>query len=546
MTTHGIGSRFDKVLGLACTFILICVLASCAASASNQAAKEEEKTSLEELAEQEPECQKSLEKIAKEQGPESEDMAYAYLACAGVSMARGRMDEVEQRRDKAIEILTKAFGPDDKRIARCWDFSASLFVEWNNIDKAEQCYLNAIAVNKNRLGSHSKKVIEDLSLLGGIMIVYNRPQKARDYYKEALSLQVDVLGPEHEEISGTYCSLGSASSLASDYVASKTYYGEAIAIEEDAGRTDSLIYGRALTGIANAQNNLGEYEQARKNFKKGLPLLRSEKFEWGANYCQYALMTRQEEALLTAENFLAKTLPNETKDLGLLEVAAADQMCTMGLIKQWLGKYGESEKFHQQSREIYRRVFGQGSLKECNALLSLANLYIETPDYDNAQEVVDELFAICEKNPQVSADMYAKAMERQSRLLYSRGELDKAIDSYLKLLDFQESHFGLNSIFAVQAQHWLGGAYVDKGDFASALPLMIQAMNAYEQYYGKSHPETIAAMESVAFCCQSLGREEEARKYYEKAKSLREEAELSESHPYISGREAFWREKARE
>ncbi|SRR5579875_482055 len=353
--------------------------------------------------------------------------------------------------------------------------------EWEQLQKAgteafeaarygdAERLLTRAVIKAGSFGESDIRFAKSLGELGRLYTVRARFTDAEPLLEEELRVREAVVGKDSLEI------VPAMSSLIQFYLAHGTT-DKADPLSED---VLALVSGKLQERAAQAQGSV--------HFKKGQPL---------TGWAGVAAPSARDPLL----------------DLAITCDALADA-------HRAKGKHELAERLYRAALEIKTSVLGSQHLSLANSYDSLGSLYFERNDYPQADLYFTNAFEITEgilppDNPQV----YAR-LDKLAKCLIKENKLDQAEKLYLKAQNFwrdEPSHSGNEA----RAKYALGNLYADEKKFDEAAPVLKQALEMAQQYYGEDSISLVPYLQRYAYALYYLGQRDETDRLKTRADAI--------------------------
>jgi DNA-binding SARP family transcriptional activator/tetratricopeptide (TPR) repeat protein/transcriptional regulator with XRE-family HTH domain len=244
------------------------------------------------------------------------------------------------------------------------DFADILFrylIGGSHLPEADSIYTHALQAAR----SSGDVAAEATALrgLGSMGLMKGRLRDAASYYQDALACYREC-GDRSGEARVLY-NLGLAER--DNHLASAEYYRQAIAAFEDAG--DRLNAARVLADLADAETELGSYDQAAEHLQLALPVLRAAEdrlYEAGVLERVGELHLRRGQ-LTEAAGYFEQALAIFRRVGHLAGVAAA--LLDLGSVSLRQGEYQQASSQLRQALTLHRKTgYQHGEIKALRAL----------------------------------------------------------------------------------------------------------------------------------------------------------------------------------
>ncbi len=163
---------------------------------------------------------------------------------------------------RALEILEENFGPEHAALA-----PALRMLAWNGLARKRYAEAlpyaeRALAIARRESGDRDESTARSLSMVAAIVLQLGREEEAVGHCEEALRIARAALGADHPTVAEFEVECGYATTQAGHFGAARRHLESAIAIRESRLGADDPEIGRAWTGIAELEMELGHARKA--------------------------------------------------------------------------------------------------------------------------------------------------------------------------------------------------------------------------------------------------------------------------------------------
>ncbi|MBT8310695.1 MAG: CHAT domain-containing protein, partial [Flavobacteriaceae bacterium] len=351
------------------------------------------------------------------------------------------------------------------------------------MDINQKDFLDQLASLKSNNNEEVSLILDSLAIIGhssgytnesyaGKMaeLIINLIRKS-DYH-DAVKAQSKyiVLFENDEQNTSVYATsaffMAYSSGFINDYENEVKYYNQTIS-----------IYGQDHPAAPTFNNNLGLAHQNLGNY---------------------------EEALSYFSNAIEKT---KTKDK--ITDDFATRLMNLAFCYTSLGEYTKAEQYYFDSLKIWDSL--DKDHDDYGKLLNnIGKLYRETGDHVKAKNLFKTALDNFLENFDESHDRYGYILNDYASILLISGDEEEAIRLMENNLKIAEDNKITNTVDYFKRQYNLAKAYNVMERFNEALPLLQNATQNIERFYGRDHPEYGTILKSLGDTYLGLGRINEA------------------------------------
>ena len=143
------------------------------------------------------------------------------------------------------------------------------------------------------------------------------------------------------------------------------------------------------------------------------------------------------------------------------------------------------------------------------------------------------LLCLSRTEPAAKSSVFASLVSKSARYLYERGQYAQAEPLFLQALQLRERVLSPDHPDVASLLNSLALLFREQGKYAQAEPLFLQALQLRERVLGPEHPEVASSLNSLAALYWSLGRYEQAEQLLQRALYIWEHA-LGPDHPEVA------------
>jgi len=270
---------------------------------------------------------------------------------------------------------------------------------------------------------------------------------------------------------------------------------------------------RVLKEMAYCQQQLGEVEQALKNYQQAKKLCPLSDETETASICHYlAGIYAQQGEIEQAIALYQQSLELDEK-IGDIQGKAASLHQLAGIYAQQ-GEIEQAIALYQQSLELYEKI---GNIQgKAASLHNLAGIYAQQGEIEQAIALYQQSLELKEKIGDIQGK--AASLHNLAGIYAQQGEIEQAIALYQQSLELKEKIGDIQGKAA--SLHNLAGIYAQQGEIEQAIALYQQSLELDEKIgdiQGKA-----ASLHNLAGIYAQQGEIEQAIALYQQSLELKE------------------------
>ena len=231
-------------------------------------------TRLGSLNEAEELADRLIELRREHNGPDSQDLATALVAKAGVLIFQGRPMESEPLLLEAVDIDDRAFpGKDREPTVRHLKELARHYLRTGQFALAEEPLERGLAMAR-RLELHDQAD----HFLGAKLFALESAgdyETARPLREELLHRARETLGVNHPDVATHHNNIAWLDVQLSDYASALEHYRQSLTIKTEVLPEGHFQLGTAMTAIGNTYRRMGRYEEAETTLREAFRLIQA-------------------------------------------------------------------------------------------------------------------------------------------------------------------------------------------------------------------------------------------------------------------------------
>lgn len=336
-------------------------------------------------------------------------------------------------------VADKALARRDLTAAALANHLGRHFVEVQALDLAQPYLAQALAIRQTLLGNQGETAVSLINM-GFYFFIRVQFATAQKYYEQAAAIYEKESAPDDSRAALNLNNLAIVHSRQGHYEKALAYYEKALAIYRQALPEDDPTVAMLLTNAGINYRRMGQYRKAREAYKQavawreanlgkeslatmvtlhslGYLEMQTGHYDLAQAHFQRVLAVRkqvlgQENAATaltqlnlarimavnqqpsTAKAMLEAVLVVLTKQYGEDHSRVGEALAYLGDVCRLLGDYTQAANHLLRAQQIHEAT-GERNTEMVEALLALADYYLETENSAQAKAVLDKNLAIC-------------------------------------------------------------------------------------------------------------------------------------------------------
>ncbi|MDG1838901.1 MAG: serine/threonine-protein kinase [Phycisphaerales bacterium] len=273
--------------------------------------------------------------------------------------------------------------------------------------------------------------------------------------------------------------------------------------------------------VGAAYFGLGRFEPAAQHLSRALQIQRSLETQHEPESLRLATALAVTQSALgqhkEAEQLLRSTLAVQEE----LPDQTIDAIITANNLAALLTAIGRDREAELLLRSLLKQLDASDPLQSAawaRVAVNLANLLRDLSEYDNAQELTSQAWAICKAGNHHDAALTAG--NTLALIHYEAGRLAQAAALTKELLAMQEQRLGPEHPHTIDLHNSIGAMLTDLGQYAEALKHLQQAGTVIDIAFGPSSEEAIENKNNLGAWYFNVGRVDDARDAFESVYTL--------------------------
>lgn len=429
------------------------------------------------------------ERLLELQKENPTDLANTHTQIGVIMYNLGDLERTLKHLHKALQLREEALGSDNPQVAATCIHLGALYRNSGDFENSLKYMLQAVDIQKKSLGEDHPVVASTYNNIGALYYQSNDFAKAIQEYEKALTIHTRTSGEEHIDTAGTYHNLGVAWKHLRDHKTAKTYLQKALLIRQlhhDTTNSSTTTADVAVshTALGQLHAESAHYEEALEEYHAALalqiqfggpnsPMTVTTHNHIGAVHYETGAFRKALEAYRTGLDILCAA-----QEANPLDTAASWNHVGVTLLK--IGEVDQALEHHQEALRILKGIYGPKHPNLAITIGSIGNVY--------------------------------KAQERWEQALIEYQVAHELLTMALGTTDHPDIASSYNNLGLVLSQL--------PGSEAEALEHYRAACTSFERTLGSDHPHCGSCRYNVALLLQSLGRKDEAKTEFEKARDI--------------------------
>ena len=376
------------------------------------------------------------------------------------------------------------------------------------------------------------------------------PSRAIFFSNLALNLLSDFANSKQTEklmTAQVYTVHGKVLSLHCEPELSISYHEKALRILDAIQGKDKLnITITNYHSLGRLYKAIGQHNEAKEFLEKALEICKSisgeDNIYLATSYNHLGLIYNDMGQYKQAKEFHEKALIIRKKALGEEHGDVAASYNNLGLVAYNLGLYKQAEEFHEKALIIRKKVFGE---EHCDVSASYNNLglvFYKCGKYLEAKELHEKALKIRRKvfgeehgdvlgsynNLGLAFYKYGQSLHSKEFDIIKDIALRNAYEMHEKALRIGKQLFGKKPWVAASYNN-LGLVSYTRGKYAEAKKFYERALSIRRETFGEEHREVAASYNNLGLAADKLRDYKQAKEFHEKALAIRKKV-FGEKH----------------
>jgi CHAT domain-containing protein/tetratricopeptide (TPR) repeat protein len=400
----------------------------------------------------------------------------------------GKYADVLPLAERYVAESKARFGEASLEHAAALDRLAQTYFAQSSFDAAEPIYLRVLVIREKVLGQRHEDVLSTLGMLSNVYRSTRRPHLAEPLLKRILAEQEQAAEPDQASIAATLQGLAEVDADLKRYGEAEAHIRRALALFETPGANPTQV-AELLGVLAQIERRQGSLEEAASTLQRAIAL--------------------HEMAI-------------QAKDAGILEQAAHIQaLAQMAALALEMNHLDVADEMAERIAVLSEKMLGPDHPVVAGALEAVANSYERQGRLVEAEARRKRAIDIYERAYGKDHIDIALSLQRLGKLYAQQYRFDDAMQLMQRGLTIAESTLGPEHPALFDHLASLGELYVTVKNWGAAEPLMTRALSNLDKAQGldpiDSGVQTIRILRDLGYLHALQGRQEDARRYLERA-----------------------------
>ncbi len=460
----------------------------------------------------------------------------------GVALVTG-IPELAQCDDVArlVDLQQRVPPPEDLEVAREVE---ELREHLEDIGSEEAAGRYRVALNRLAPVLERAETLDYMPLLAEVKHLHGRILDGNGQYVEAEKnlVQAHALAVEHghDEVA-----LDAARSLA--YVVGY----------RQARHAEGLVWGKSTLPLARRTREFmklathigsigavlhaqGKYEESERRFRRAYQILTGsldeEHLSIVASIGNVGEVLQAQGKYKKAAEFHLRALEMCERLLGGRHPDVATNSNNLGAALYLQGRYGEAEQYHRRALKVREDALGADHPHVAVSLTNIGLLLENRGRYDEAEHHHRRALEIWKHALGLDHPNVGYSLTNLGVMFYSQARYEQAEYYHRQALELWTKSLGVDHSNVANSLNNLGGALAEQGKYEEAGSLYRRGLQIYERSLGPNHATTAYPLVGLAEVSLAQDQHDVARKYAERAVSVREAVDLE---PYLLAEARF-------
>ncbi|MFO7550060.1 MAG: toll/interleukin-1 receptor domain-containing protein [Haliea sp.] len=237
---------------------------------------------------------------------------------------------------------------------------------------------------------------------------------------------------------------------------------------------------------------------------------------------------------ITAREILVKGAERISTDLSNQPRIQTSLMDTIGKVYTSLGLYSDATEMLEDAVGLRRHLAELPREELAGSLLNLANVVLETAQYDRAAELYQEALAVLATGTDDGGELRIDINAALAELYFRTGDYARAEPVLQQVLAERLKRFGPEDPSVAKAIEELGLNQFDQGNLEQAELRLREALDLRWRILGEEpHPHLAENLNNLALVVMTAGNYDEAESLYRDALAMNRRL-YGESHPEVA------------
>jgi len=205
-------------------------------------------------------------------------------------------------------------------------------------------------------------------------------------------------------------------------------------------------------------------------------------------------------------------------------------LLNLGVVLEGSGDPTGAKANYERALEISETQFGPSAAEVGDALVFLANMFLNTSRYEEARPHYERLLEIRESSLGPDHPKVGQTLNNLALLLQLSGDYEESESFYRRALSVKEKASGPDTLDVAWTVNGLASVLADLGDYSAAMSAYERALAIREQILGSEHFYVAHTLNNMAYLLLQMADYVRAEQLYARAGNIMEE-QVGAEHP---------------
>lgn len=432
----------------------------------------------------------------------ADDLLWKTLFDAGAEASEQcRLPEAEKQL-KAALTHAESFGENDARLFQTLCLLAAVYEEDGKFPLAVETYERSVKAAEKTFGAESKQVVSELSSLARCAKRLGNHEKSTSTYLKAIGI-LERKYPQTPSLAANYHNLAVVFQEQGKFTEAEGLYKKAINQYEKVLGPEAKHTLLMLQSLARCYCEQWRYTEAEPLMRRGANA--SHAFDKADTpEARSWLLALADVLVNVGKNDEAKELYTKAVESARAQGAKAEDYSD---VLEEAGKYYSRQGKYMKSLECLKDALAErekgsslNNPKLCPTLIALAEVYAETADYSEAENLLKR--AVKSTSGGCSS---ATALMSMGKIYTLQGKYSEAKAAYHRALELVEADAGTDHPDVAATLTSLGWVFTNERQWKDAIPVLEKALALREKAFGPRHPLVAQSLSNLADAAAGSG-----------------------------------------
>lgn len=441
---------------------------------------------------------KTVEKAEAYFSSYDQKTAYSYFILAQSYQANEQFEEAEPYFIKMLGVAEKKFDEDEPDLLQPLFAVGNNYVRMKNYEKAVEYIGRAYNISEKTYGKDSSDMVPAINMLARTRMAMEDFEEAEKLFRQASEIYEKTNGKESELYLRSLFNIANMKKEQYKYTEAENIYTEIVDIAEKADR-NKLEIADYKQGLAEVKREQHKYDAAMIIYQK---IMQTRLKYQGKSHpeaawamLEFAISLENQHKFSNAKYLFKKAYENALDSLEDKKRILSIFKYYIGINNVNMGETDEAVESLKEAIEMRNEAFKNTPEKSSFLYLNLAYIHDKLGNEgksDSLAKIVVDLLTEYTSPEDKETSNYIRLSGIANMFT---GNYEEAVKKMTMNKNYVSEKIGESSFEYAEALTELGEVYVEKTDFAAAVPLLEQAMNIAKNIF----PEKPAYYEDTIF-----------------------------------------------